>query len=92
MTSIAQIGCGYWGPNLLRAFSSLPDVRVKWLVETSPIRREFVGKQFPVTATTDDIQIMLDDPEVEAVIIASPAASHAELAIRCLEAQKHVFV
>lgn len=92
MTSVAQIGCGYWGPNLLRAFSSLSDVRVKWLVETSPLRREFVGKQFPATLTTDNIQIMLDDPDVEAVIIASPAASHADLAIRCLESEKHIFV
>jgi predicted dehydrogenase len=92
MKSIAQIGCGYWGPNLLRAFSSLSEIRVKWLVETSSSRREFVERQFPTISRTADVQVMLEDPEVEAVIIATPAASHADLAIRCLEAKKHVFV
>lgn len=92
MIAIAQIGCGYWGPNLLRAFSSLPDVHVKWVIETSPARREFVERQFPASSTAEDVETALNDPEITAIIIASPAATHAELAIRCLQAGKHVFV
>lgn len=91
-TVISQIGCGYWGPNLLRAFSSLPDVHVKWVAEMSEARRRFVASQFPKSKTTESIDEILNDSEVDAVVIASPAETHADLAVRCLESGKHVFV
>jgi predicted dehydrogenase len=90
--NISQIGCGYWGPNLLRAFSSLPGVHVKWVAEMSELRRKFVGGQFPKSKTTESVDQILNDPEVEAVVIASPAETHADLAIRSLKAGKHIFV
>lgn len=90
--TLAQIGCGYWGPNLLRSFSSLPDCRVKYLADSSAERRMFVEKNFPLTQAVTMPAEVLADPEVEGVIIATPAASHFDLAREALRAGKHVFV
>src|ERR1051326_928706 len=93
LTVIGQVGCGYWGPNLLRNFSSLSErCRVKYVAETSPTRRRFVEQHYPSTQTTDQWETVVDDPEVDAVLIATPAASHASFARVALERGKHVFV
>jgi len=89
---IAQIGCGYWGPNLLRNFYSLPGCTVKWVAEVSEARRQFVGANFPGVQTTDVFAQAIEDPAVDAVIVATPAATHFELARAALLAGKHVFV
>jgi predicted dehydrogenase len=89
---LAQIGCGYWGPNLLRNFSSLPDCRVKYVVEFSPERRAFVEKGFPQTKAVESPATAFADPEVTAVILATPAGTHFTLARDALLAGKHVFV
>jgi predicted dehydrogenase len=90
--AVAQIGCGYWGPNLLRNFSSLPGCHVKYAVDASAERRAFVERNFSRTLAVEDIDVVLDDPEVIAVVVATPAATHFELALRALEAGKHVLV
>ena len=89
---LAQLGCGYWGPNLLRNFLALPDSSVKYVVDASAERRTFVRNSFPQTATLETHQPVLDDPEVDAVVIATPAATHFDLARAVLKAGKHVFV
>jgi predicted dehydrogenase len=89
---LAQFGCGYWGPNLLRNFSALPNCWVKNVVDSSAERRNFVQTNFPRTAAVPSVDIVLNDPEVNAVIIATPAASHFSLASAALRAGKHVFV
>jgi predicted dehydrogenase len=89
---LAQYGCGYWGPNLIRNFSGLPNCRVKYVVDFSPQRRAFVEKTFPSCKAVDSNDTVLSDPEVDAVIIATPAASHFRLADEALQAGKHVFV
>lgn len=90
--TLAQIGCGYWGPNLLRNFSSHPDCHVKWVVDADHVRRDYVSSNFPRTSTTEHLSDAFDDPDVDAVIIATPARSHFQLARRALLANKHVFV
>jgi UDP-2-acetamido-3-amino-2,3-dideoxy-glucuronate N-acetyltransferase len=90
--TIAQLGCGHWGPNLLRNFLQLPQCRVKWVADPSPAARTFVQSQFPsvrLTACGDDV---LADPEVCAVVIATPAATHHRLAKAALTAGKDVLV
>jgi len=91
-TILAQIGCGYWGPNLLRNFSALPSCRVKYVVDPSPERRAFVEMNFPRTTAVDGVATVMSDPEVAGVVIATPAGSHFQLAKEALLAGKHVFV
>ena len=89
---LAQLGCGYWGPNLLRNFSALPGCSVKYVVDSSAERRAFVEANFPVSRAVENHQIVLKDPDVHGVIISTPAASHFSLARQVLDAGKHVFV
>lgn len=89
---VAQLGIGYWGPNLLRNFSALPNCAVKYAVDFSPERRSFVETNFSRTKATASVAEVLDDPEVKAVVIATPAATHFTLARDVLNAGKHVFV
>ena len=91
-TVLAQVGCGYWGPNLLRNFSSLPNCRVKYVVDSSPERRAFVEANFPRTTAVDSCAPVLSDPEVGGVIIATPAGTHFRIAKEALLAGKSVFV
>ncbi len=89
---LAQLGCGYWGPNLLRNFSVLPGCTVKYVVDSSAERRAFVQANFPFSRAIESHQTVLEDPDVHGVIIATPAASHFSLAKQVLDAGKHVFV
>ena len=92
MFVVAQIGCGYWGPNLLRNFYDQHNTRVKYLVDLSDDRRRFSKVKFPSITTHDNPSVIFDDPEVDAVIIATPAHTHYHLAKQALESGKHVFV
>src|SRR6266404_4339052 len=89
---LAQFGCGYWGPNLLRNFSVLPDCSVKYVADKSPDRRAFVERNFPQTRAVESCDTVLDDPEIDAVVIATPAETHFSLAEQALHAGKHAFV
>jgi UDP-2-acetamido-3-amino-2,3-dideoxy-glucuronate N-acetyltransferase len=89
---LAQLGCGYWGPNLLRNFSSLPGCSVKWVAEPSPQQRQFVEQKYPQTKTTARWEEAVADPEVQAVVIATPAATHFAMTKQALLAGKDVFV
>ena len=89
---LAQVGCGYWGPNVLRNFSAQPDCRVKYVVEISPERQAYVRANFPQSEVVSSLETILKDPEIDAVVIATPASSHYEFAKQTLEADKHAFV
>ncbi|WP_117211471.1 Gfo/Idh/MocA family protein [Allorhizocola rhizosphaerae] len=88
--TFAQIGFGYWGPNLARNLGALAGQRFRYLVDLSPERREKAASLYPHVTITDDLDAALAD--VESVIIATPAATHAPLARKALEAGKNVFV
>jgi predicted dehydrogenase len=92
MINLAQLGCGYWGPNLLRNFSANRDCRVSWVAEQSAARREYVEQQYPSIRTTASWEDVLADPEVDAVAIATPAASHYALTRAALLSGKAAFV
>lgn len=91
-TTVAQIGVGYWGPNLLRNLIANKKCNVKAVVDLSPERRGFVKSLYPAVNVTDDIQFVFNDTSIDAVVIATPAATHFDLAIAALESGKHVFV
>src|SRR5438034_11464853 len=92
MVRVAQLGCGYWGPNLLRNFSAQADCHVAIVAENDPKRRQYVEATYPKTRTSPDWQSVIDDPEIDAVVIATPASTHFALAKAALEANKHVFI
>lgn len=92
MTNVGIIGCGYWGPNLLRNLAANPRARVAGVADRAPERRAFVTERYPGVRTLEDHRALLSDPEVEAVVVATPAATHGALAREALEAGKHVLV
>ncbi len=89
---IAQIGIGNWGKNLLRTLFSLPDVEVPVIAELDPELREEARKQYPGLQTVESAEQVLADPNVDAVVIATPPRTHYELASQALRNGKHVFV
>ena len=89
---VAQAGIGYWGPNLLRNLVGNPRCRVKTAVDFSEERRNFVSRLYPGVNATADLEAIFSDKEIDAVVIATPASTHFEMATRCLEAGKHVLV
>jgi predicted dehydrogenase len=86
------VGLGYWGPNLARNFQALPDCELARLADARPERLAAIGASFPEVRRSTSIDELLTDPELDAVALATPVPSHAELAQRCLEAGKHVLV
>ena len=90
--SVAVVGLGYWGPNLLRALFELNDVEVTYICDLDPDRLERFGRRYPSARPTRDFDNVLADPTVDAVVIATPVFTHFKLASRALNAGKHVFV
>jgi predicted dehydrogenase len=90
--SIGVVGLGYWGPNLCRNFAALPDAELAWLCDARPEIRERFGATFPQARTTGELDDLLGDPALDAIVLATPVPSHAELSVRVLEAGKHCFV
>jgi predicted dehydrogenase len=89
---IALVGLGYWGPNLARNFATIEGCDLSWCCDASEEARARFAGQYPQTRFTGDIADVLDDPAVDAVVIATPVPTHAELAVRVLESGKHCFV
>ncbi|MDQ6915809.1 MAG: Gfo/Idh/MocA family oxidoreductase [Actinomycetota bacterium] len=89
---IGVVGLGYWGPNLARNFAGLPGCELRWCCDADPATRDQVGPRFPATRFTGDLEELLGDPELDAIALATPVSTHAELARRVLEAGKHCFV
>ncbi|HEX7050671.1 MAG TPA: Gfo/Idh/MocA family oxidoreductase [Longimicrobiales bacterium] len=89
-TRTAVVGCGYWGKNLVRNFAALSDLRV-CCDAAEPVRTR-IAAEYPGVRVTDAYDEVLADAEVEAVVLATPAPMHAEMAVAALEAGKHVFV
>ena len=89
---IAVVGLGYWGPNLARNYDALAGVELRWCCDRDVTVHERLAARHPRTRFTADLDDVLADPDVDAVCIATPVPTHAELAIRVLEAGKHCFV
>jgi len=93
MITIAHVGVGAWGKNLFRNFLLLKSCRVKYCCDTDKKSLAQAQEAFHGSFTvTDDYERLLHDDEVQAVVLATPPSTHAELAIKALRAKKHVFV
>jgi predicted dehydrogenase len=90
--TIGVIGCGYWGPNLLRNFAENEAARLRWMCDLDPTRLSRVGRRYPSAETTRDYHQIIRDPHTDAVVIATPVATHFNFAREALEAGKHVLV
>ncbi len=90
MTRLAQIGLGQWGKNLARNFADLAEL--VWLCDIDQEQHAGLAQRYPSSRVTADLENVLADDTVEAVVIATPVPTHYELARRALEADKHVFV
>jgi len=92
MINVAQIGVGYWGPNLLRNLVANPNCKISKVCDLSEERQEFVQSFYPSIVVTDKIEEIISDDSLDAVIIATPVFTHFELAVKCLEVGKHILV
>jgi predicted dehydrogenase len=89
---VALVGCGYWGPNLLRNYMELPDARLMWVCDLRADQLAKVTARFPGIKVTRDYADVLADDAVDAVLVATPISTHHAVARAALEAGKHVFV
>jgi predicted dehydrogenase len=92
VTRLAVVGLGYWGPNLARNFDRLPDTELAWVSDSSEEALARWAPAFPDARATPDLAEVLVDASLDAVVVATPVSTHAELALRVLEAGKHCFV
>jgi predicted dehydrogenase len=87
-----MVGLGGWGRNLLRNFAALEGSDLRWACDADREARAMHAPAHPGVRFTADYQELLDDPELEAVVLATPVPTHFELARQALEAGKHVMV
>ncbi len=89
---VGVAGLGYWGPNLARNFAALPGCELAWCCDASAEARERVAASFPGARLTGELEDLLGDPSLDAVVLATPVPTHGPLAERVLRAGKHCFV
>jgi predicted dehydrogenase len=90
--NVGVVGLGYWGPNLARNFAAIDGCELTWLCDGSEQIRAKLADAFPGVRTSAEIDELLTDPGLDAIVLATPVPTHAELAARVLEAGKHCFV
>lgn len=90
--NVAVIGCGYWGPNLVRNFAGVPGTRLHTICDLRGEQLAKVHRRFPMARATRDYRDILGDGEVDAVALATPAATHFGLARGVLLSGRHVLV
>ena len=92
MIGIGVIGYGYWGPNLVRNFAECQGAAVRMVCDLRPAQLEKVQRRYPGVRVTTHPADVWNDPEVDAVVVATPVDRHFELAMASLQAGKHVLV
>jgi predicted dehydrogenase len=92
MCNIAIIGCGYWGPNLIRNFHSINEIKVKTVCDRDSKRLKHMKDLYPSIEITEDIEQVINDDSISGVAIATPVFSHHKIAMMCLKAGKHAFI
>ena len=92
MLNVGLIGYGYWGPNLARNFSDADGVRLTMIADARPERRQAAERRHPGVKTCADDASLIQSKDVDAVVIATPLATHHPLASAAMSAGKHVLV
>jgi len=91
-TKVGVIGCGYWGPNLIRNFIKVKDCQLVVAADQAPEKLEVVKFLCPTIRLTTSPEEVLEDEGIDAVVIATPISTHFPMAQRALANGKHVFV
>ena len=89
---VAVVGAGYWGPNLIRNLLACDDTWLWAVCDLDVDRAQRVLGRYTSVWTTAELDAVLDDPKIEAVAIATPVATHFDIAMACLNAGKHVLI
>ena len=89
-TTIGVLGCGYWGPNLLRNFAENEKAQLRWICDLDESRLAAMGRRYPAAQTTNDYLKLLSDPQLDAVAVVTPVATHFQIVKEALIAGKHV--
>lgn len=92
MLNIAIVGCGYWGPNIIRNFNSLKECRVKAICDLNEDRLAHMQTLYPEAETTTNYDQLINDSEIDAIAIATPVHQHFKLAQKSLKAGKHTLI
>src|SRR5215469_8532151 len=92
LQGIAVVGLGYWGPNWIRNLNLLQRAERLVACDLDRERRERIGQMFPGVELSSSLDDVIDDPDIEAVVVATPVATHYPLARQLLEAGKSVLV
>jgi predicted dehydrogenase len=90
--TVGVVGLGYWGPNIARNLAAIPCCELVWLCDPDAAARERLARAFPGVEATEDLGDLLRDDGLDAVMLATPVPTHAELASEVLRADKHCFV
>ncbi len=89
---VAVVGLGYWGPNLARNLQELPEAELVAVCDRDEHALAKLHRRYPALRRETEFQVILEDESIEAVALATPVGTHFPLALRALEAGKHVFV
>ena len=89
---VGVVGLGYWGPNLVRVIHESAAAEAAWICDVRAEVLDALGRRFPAVRQTQDFDELLADESVDAVAVVTPVSTHHDLAMRALNAGKHVFV
>lgn len=89
---VGIVGAGYWGPNLVRNFRALAGVTLAGVADRRPGRLQFMREKFADLNLVSDAETLLADETVDAMVLATPVSTHADLAVQAIERGKHVFI
>lgn len=92
MIRIGIVGCGYWGINYVRIFSELAQATVVRVCDLNEERLRHVHHKFPSISPTRSLEELLSDPNIDVVVVSTPAVTHYEVVKACLLKNKHVLV
>jgi predicted dehydrogenase len=89
---VGAVGCGYWGPNVIRNLDAVPGFDLRWVCDADPGQLRPVAARYPSARATTHIDDILDDASVDALYLATPVSTHYGLVKRALLSGKHVLV
>ena len=92
MIKVGIIGYGYWGPNLVRNFMNVEGCTVTHICDLDNKKLETAKKKYPSINTTNSIDQIFENSEIDAIVIATPVSTHYDLASKSLESNKHTLV